>query len=198
MIVYIDGELGVALRDVRSRAGLRQCEVAIRADVAQPMISLYERGRREPTWPTFLRLLAAAGAAADVRVVALGGQQLSMQALATHLLNSESDSTRRRLVLDFVGRYAELEPGNRLGVLLAKPGSAGGARWDALLGGLAEHLCFHDAVDPPAWTGEDHRFLDRPWYWVDLPSVRRRALLGAPTAFRRRNVWIDRVDLERV
>jgi len=162
------------------------------------MISLYERGLREPTWPTFLRLLAAAGAAADVRVVALGGEHLSMQELATHLLNAGSDSTRRRLVLDFVGRYAELEPGNRLGGLLANPGSAGDARWDALLGGLAEHLCFYDAVDPPAWTSEVHRFLDHPWYWVDLPSVRRRALLGAPTAFRRRNVWIDRVDLERV
>lgn len=164
------------------------------------MVSLYERGRREPTWPTFVRLLAAAEATAEVRVVALpdGGAQLTLARLAEHLLEARSDVRRRRLVLDFVGRYGAADPARRVGLLLARPGPAGDERWDALLGGLAEHLAFHDATDAPTWCVEHHRFLDHPWFWVDLPSVRRRALVGAPAAFRRRNVWVDRSDLERV
>lgn len=66
-----------------------------------------------------------------------------------------------------------------------------------MLGAIAEHLSLHEAFDAPDWCTEPIRFLDHPWYWVDLPSVRRRALTGAPTAFRRRNVWVDRVDLQR-
>lgn len=198
MIVYMPGELGALLREGRIHADLRQCEVAELAEADQSMISLYERGQREPTWPTFLRLLSAADAVAEVRVANLDGQHLTLENLARHLTESESDSTRRRLVLDFVGRYRDADAGRRFGLLLGQPESTGDVRWDALLGGLAEHFAFHDAVDPPAWINEHCRFLDYPWYWVDLPSVRRRALLGTPSAFRRRNVWIDRVDLERV
>jgi transcriptional regulator with XRE-family HTH domain len=192
------GELGALLRDVRVHANLRQRDVAELAEADQSMISLYERGLREPTWPTFLRLLSAADAVAEVRVANLDGQHLTLESLAKHLRDAESDSRRRRLILDFVGRYRDADAGRRVGLLLGRPESTGDLRWDALLGALAEHLAFHDAVDPPAWCVEQDRFLDLPWYWVDLPSVRRRALLGAPTAFRRRNVWIDRVDLERV
>jgi hypothetical protein len=164
------------------------------------MISLYERGRREPTWPTFLRLLSAAGATAEVRVRELPTQSgaLSLADLAEHLTQAHTEASRRRLVLDFVGRYAEADPARRTALILACPREVGDPRWDALLGALAEHLAFHDAVDPPDWCTQPDRFLDRPWYWIDLPSVRRRALTGAPTAFRRRNVWIDRTDLERV
>lgn len=200
MIVYMPRELGQALRAARSVAGMRQAEVAARAAIDQPMVSLYERGKREPSWPTFIRLLSATGAAADVRVVALplGPSALTIAELATHLAAVGTDSRRRRLVLDFLGRYADADPARRPGLLLTCPGAVDDPRWDALLGALAEHLAFHDAVDAPQWCTQPHRFLDHPWFWVDLPSVRRRARIGAPTAFRRRNVWIDRTDLQRV
>lgn len=42
-------------------AGISQRELARRAGVPQSMISAYERGRREPTLPTLLRILRAAG-----------------------------------------------------------------------------------------------------------------------------------------
>lgn len=196
----MDGRLGLALREARAVAGLRQDDVAVRAEIDQSMVSLYERGRREPTWPTFVRLLAAADATAEARVVQLPGEgaRLTVVGLAEYVREARSDSRRRRLVLDFVGRYAASEPVRRVALLLAPPGPAGDQRWDALLGALAEHLAFHDATDAPNWCAERHRFLDRPWFWVDLASVRRRALVGAPTAFRRRNVWVERSDLERV
>lgn len=192
--------MGRELRETRRAAGLRQQDVAARAGVDQSMVSLYESGRREPTWPTFSRLLHAAGASAELRIESLpaNGDGLTLVALADHLVAAGTDSRRRRLILDFVGRYLACDADRRVGLLLSGPGSVGDVRWDAVLGGLAEHLAFHDAVDAPAWCAERHRFLEHPWYWVDLPSVRRRAMSGAPTAFRRRNVWIDRSDLERI
>ncbi|MGQ0626276.1 MAG: helix-turn-helix domain-containing protein [Sporichthyaceae bacterium] len=196
----MNGSLARALRSARSEAELRQREVAVRAEIDQPMVSLYERGRREPTWPTFVRLLSACGAAADVRVVALptDPSSLSIAQLSNHLANQGTDAQRRRLVLDFVGRYADADPARRTALLLTRPAALDDPQWEALLGALAEHLAFHDAVDPPMWCTEPRRFLDHPWFWVDLPSVRRRALTGAPTAFRRRNVWVDRSDLQRI
>lgn len=164
------------------------------------MISRYERGEREPTWPTFVRLLRAVGAVAEARVLELPTQPgaMSLAELAEHLESVDTDARRRRLVLDFLGRYAGTDPARRAALLVERPAPTGERRWDAALGAIAEHLAFHDAVEAPQWCTTPDRFLEHPWFWVDLPSVRARARLGAPTAFRRRNVWIDRVDLERV
>ncbi|MGH8994357.1 MAG: helix-turn-helix domain-containing protein [Acidimicrobiia bacterium] len=52
---------GGLLRLARMEAGISQRELASRAGVPQSMIAAYERGRREPTLPTLLRLLEAAG-----------------------------------------------------------------------------------------------------------------------------------------
>lgn len=52
---------GDLIRLARVKAGLTQYEVAQRAGVAQSLISAYENGRRQPTVPTLLRLLSAAG-----------------------------------------------------------------------------------------------------------------------------------------
>ncbi len=49
------------LLSARTAAGLSQRELARRADVPQPLISAYERGRRQPGADLLLRLLRAAG-----------------------------------------------------------------------------------------------------------------------------------------
>jgi transcriptional regulator with XRE-family HTH domain len=49
------------LQLARLKAGLTQREVAERAAVPTTMISAYERGKRQPTLETLLRLLRAAG-----------------------------------------------------------------------------------------------------------------------------------------
>lgn len=56
------------LRRTRLSAGRSQREVARRAGVAQPVISAYERGRRQPTVDQLERLLEAAGARLRVLV----------------------------------------------------------------------------------------------------------------------------------
>ncbi|MCP3994215.1 MAG: helix-turn-helix transcriptional regulator, partial [bacterium] len=60
-------------------SGLSQGELAARAGVSQPMISAYERGRREPSIATLSRLVAAAGCELeiDVRPVEEPGRAIS-------------------------------------------------------------------------------------------------------------------------
>jgi len=52
---------GDLLRLARVKAGLTQSALAEKAGVAQTLISAYENGRRQPTIPTLVRLLEAAG-----------------------------------------------------------------------------------------------------------------------------------------
>ncbi len=59
---------GSLLREARTRANLSQTDVARRAHVAQSVVSAYESGRREPSFGTLERLIAATGHRLDVRL----------------------------------------------------------------------------------------------------------------------------------
>jgi transcriptional regulator with XRE-family HTH domain len=52
---------GALLRSSRGRLGLSQTAFAALLDIAQPTLSAYESGRRQPTMPTLLRLVHRAG-----------------------------------------------------------------------------------------------------------------------------------------
>ncbi len=52
---------GSLLRRARLGAGLSQAELAVKAGVAQSVISAYEAGRRQPALPTLARLIDATG-----------------------------------------------------------------------------------------------------------------------------------------
>jgi transcriptional regulator with XRE-family HTH domain len=54
------------LRAVRRRRGLTQAELARRAGTSQPVLSAYERGRRDPTYSTLRKLVAAAGEVLEI------------------------------------------------------------------------------------------------------------------------------------
>lgn len=56
-----DRVAGALLLSARTRLGLSQTAFAELLDIAQPTLSAYESGRRQPTLPTLLRLLARAG-----------------------------------------------------------------------------------------------------------------------------------------
>lgn len=49
------------LRAVRRRSSLTQAELARLSGTSQPVISAYERGRRDPTYGTLSRIIRAAG-----------------------------------------------------------------------------------------------------------------------------------------
>ena len=61
------------IREARERAGLSKRELARRAHTSPAAIVLYEQGTRDPTVETLGRILAAAGARADVRLTKNAG-----------------------------------------------------------------------------------------------------------------------------
>ncbi len=61
-----DQMAGALLLSARTRLGLSQTAFAELLGIAQPTLSAYESGRRQPTLPTLLRLLHHAGL--DLRI----------------------------------------------------------------------------------------------------------------------------------
>ena len=59
---------GEVLRSARQRAGLSQAALAARSGVSQSVISVYEAGRRQPSLPTLVNLVEAAGCDLELRV----------------------------------------------------------------------------------------------------------------------------------
>jgi transcriptional regulator with XRE-family HTH domain len=62
MTTPVTASLGRALRDLRTRAGLTQAQVAANAAVDAPYLSRVESGERDLRWSTVVRLLGALGA----------------------------------------------------------------------------------------------------------------------------------------
>lgn len=59
--VVTEGLAGSLLRSARTRLKLSQTAFADLVGLAQPTVSAYESGRRQPTLPTLVELLARAG-----------------------------------------------------------------------------------------------------------------------------------------
>ena len=59
--ILIVVEPAALIRSVRRRRGLTQAEFARLAGTSQPVVSAYEHGRRDPTFGTLQRLVAAGG-----------------------------------------------------------------------------------------------------------------------------------------
>lgn len=60
---------GALVRSARVRLGLSQRAFADLIGVAQPTLSAYESGRRQPTLPTLMKMLASAGFDLQLEVV---------------------------------------------------------------------------------------------------------------------------------
>lgn len=70
---------GDLLRLARTKQGLTQAALAERAGVAQTLISAYENGRRQPTLPTLIRILKAAGLELRTRLEPPDSQALASE-----------------------------------------------------------------------------------------------------------------------
>ena len=98
------------LRAVRRRRGLTQAEFAQRAGTSQPVISAYEHGRRDPTFGTLQRLVAA------------GGERLVLDTadLADGPPPAEDDAERGRRLVDVL-LLADAVPARRRSSTLRAP-----------------------------------------------------------------------------
>jgi transcriptional regulator with XRE-family HTH domain len=82
MTQVLDASPSVAaglLQLARLKSGLSQRQLAEKAGVPTTMISAYERDLRQPTLPTLLRLLNAAGLDLRMQLVALDDHDLVLE-----------------------------------------------------------------------------------------------------------------------
>lgn len=99
-----------------------------------------------------------------------------------------------RLVAEFLKEYHQEPAGVRLRLLEEAPRPTGDERWDALFGGLAEHLAMREGEAGPGWSAT--RRLRRFWFPFDTPGARAQALVHAPAAFRRRGVFVADYEID--
>jgi hypothetical protein len=109
------------------------------------------------------------------------------------LLTGRDESSRWRLVAEFLEEYRWESPAARVPLLVEEPGGTGDERWDVFLAGLA-HLSARDGRAAPPWA--ESRSLRRFWFPFNTPAARADALVHAPAAFRRRGVFIAPQELE--
>jgi predicted nucleotidyltransferase/DNA-binding XRE family transcriptional regulator len=91
-------EAAAVIREARQRSGMSQAELARRAGVAQPVISAYETGRREPGLSMLDKLVCASGHDLLVEVVARPSRQLPDSPVGLRLRR------QRRAILDAAAR----------------------------------------------------------------------------------------------
>ncbi len=88
-----DRVAGSLLQLARAKRGLSQTAFASLLAIAQPTLSAYESGRRQPTLPTLLKLLARAGLELRVELVDLDNHDSVLAEWERTL----DDATRERL-----------------------------------------------------------------------------------------------------
>ena len=88
------------LREARTAAGLSQAELAQRCGTTQSVISVYEAGRRQPSVPTLVALIAATGYELDLTI---GKPRRGVQRLTGPV--GRRLRRRRREVLDVASRH---------------------------------------------------------------------------------------------
>ncbi len=182
---------------IRRAHGLSFRELGQLAGTSAATLNAYERGRISPTWTTFQRVARSAGFEPVIDLVdALPTWAYPVEQLVDDLRDAP-EPDRLRHAVEFSDRWHETPADQRRLLIHGDPGSTDQPRWDALVGGLVEHLCWHDGMTAPPWVGDPTRFLDGRWWPVDLPSLRSASLAAAPASFARRGVMLDRSTWDR-
>lgn len=112
------------------------------------------------------------------------------------LLDTRNEPERWRLVTAFIEQHRHQPREIRLELLREEPAATGDRRWDVLLAALAEHLSAIDEQRGPLWC--EQRCLERFWFPFNNASARAEAIVHAPSAFRRRGVFVARHGLDVV
>jgi hypothetical protein len=121
---------------------------------------------------------------------------LTVAEVAGHVAKAGDESTRRRILLEFLEGWTWADRATRPVLVAEEPVPTGDERWDVLLAGIAEHVCALDGRAGPRWV--EGRVLDRFWFPDDTPAARAWAYVHAPAALRHRGVFIAAEDLVRV
>lgn len=187
------------LLDARGRLRLTQAQAAVLLATSQANVSAYETRRLQPGRLVTERIEALA----CLTETSLYGTYLATTlpgtaaAIRADLSAGRPESGTLRLVIQASDDFARLTETEDRIFFLSEPSPTGSRRWDALLAGLAVHLCRLAGMNrTPWWTTDPARTLDHIW-WVDSQSPALRALLlqGAVPSMRARGVILDRRNL---
>src|SRR6202021_2240656 len=119
-------------------------------------------------------------------------------AQALRLVLDEGEPLRACLVGFLDEFYCDSDRASRRLRIEDAPCLTGDERHDAFIGAVAEHLCHRWNLDePPAWTNDPARFLDRPWF-IGPERMKPFLLAESPSAFRRRFIFTEAEPLRRV
>lgn len=105
-----------------------------------------------------------------------------------------------RVVIQASDDFARLsDPADR-NFFLSEPSPTGSRRWDALIAGLAVHLCRTAEMErAPMWTTDPSLALNAIWFVdSDAPSMRAQLLQQAIPSMRSRGVIVSRRNVESV
>jgi hypothetical protein len=93
--------------------------------------------------------------------------------------------------------YREAGVASRLNRVADDPGVTDDPRMNALLGAIGEHLVSRwNLGEPPPWSAQPGRFLDRPWF-MGPERMKGFLLAESPLAFRRRFIFTEAEPLRR-
>ncbi len=93
--------------------------------------------------------------------------------------------------------YGDADVVSRMRRVADDPGLTDDSRTNALLGAIGEHLVSRwNLGDPPSWSHQPERFLNRPWF-MGPERMKGFLLAESPLAFRRRFIFTEAEPLRR-
>jgi hypothetical protein len=108
------------------------------------------------------------------------------------------DHEALRWVAQFVAEFRRAPLADRPGLVAGEPPPTGDPRWDAMLAGVVEQLCFDGGLAIPGWVMQPGRFLEQWWFVTPYRSLHPSAFAETPVALANRGVFIHRQSLESV
>ena len=94
--------------------------------------------------------------------------------------------------------FANINAEIRQQMIWERPEFTGDIRFDAYLAALAEYLSYHYKLRVSDWANEKERFLNKWWFPTEFNSLHAIAIVESPASFRRRGIFIDKTEFQRV
>lgn len=180
----------------RHAGGLTQRALAARAGLHQPNLAAVESGRRDATFSTVAQLVASSGSV------------LCVVPAATTTVAEVANDIRQLLERDepaafraWLGLSDELRSRDRatcVAIAVTPPLPCGDDRYDALIAALVEHWMRRRGLPVPRWVSGVTMRSQTEWWIEDIESLHDLIRTNTPPAFARRNIYIDRSELESV
>lgn len=183
------------LRSGRAASGLSQRALSRQTHTDHPAIVAIEKGTRDPSLNLLDRLLRGTGH----RLVSVPTRAAPVADFADEIraqLGHGDHDTAFRTFLSLNDALRSQSPGIQVVLTIADPGTTGSAHFDALIGGLVQHVLESGGLPVPEWVNHPSRFLDDAWFVDDSPYGRAHDRETAPSAFARRGVFLAPTELE--